>query len=62
MVFAVILRGKNDEFSGKRAVSLQPEKFVKKKRKIVFQNEGGGSETVWKFSQNSSKMDQGNVP
>ena len=41
-VFAVILRGKNDEFVGKEGGSLQSEKFVAKKRNIVFRNEGGG--------------------
>ena len=45
-------------------VSLQSEKFVAKKRNIVFRNEGGGggSEAVWKFSENSSKMVDASVP
>ena len=38
------------------------EKFVAKKRNIVFRPEGGGSEAVWKFSENSSKMVHRNVP
>ena len=42
--------------------SLQSEKFVAKKRNIVFRNEGGGSEAVWKFSENSSKIVHAIVP
>ena len=61
-VFAVILRGKNDEFAGKEGGSLQSEKFVAKKHNIVFRNEGGGSEAVWKVSENSSKILQLVVP
>ena len=36
----------------------------RKKRNIVFRNEGGGggSEVVWKFSENSSKMVHTVVP
>ena len=36
----------------------------RKKRNIVFRNEGGegGSEAVWKFSENSSKMVHAIVP
>ena len=41
---------------------LQSEKFVAKKRNIVFRNEGMGSEAVWKFSENSSKMVHRSVP
>ena len=56
-VFAVILRGGNDEFSGKGGVWLQSEKFVAKKRNIVLRNEGGGVvrrclEVFQKFIQN----------
>ena len=62
-VFAVILRGKTMNFWEKGGGSLQSKKFVAKKRNIVFRNEGGrgGSEAVWKFSKNSSKIEQGSV-
>ena len=56
-VFSVILRGKTMIFWEIWGGSLQSEKFVAKKRNIVFRNEGGGgSEAVWKFSENSSKI------
>ena len=34
--------GENNEFLGNLGGSLQSEKFVAKKRNIVFRNEGGG--------------------
>ena len=51
-------------FREKEGGSLQSKKFVAKKRNIVFRNEGegGGSEAVWKFSENSSKMGHRSVP
>ena len=62
--------GRNDEFSEKGGGHSNPKNFVadfstpEKKRNIVFRNEGrvGGSEAVWKFSENSSKMVHTIVP
>ena len=45
-----------------------PKNFVadfstsRKKGNIVFRNEGGGSEAVWKFSENSSILGKAGVP
>ena len=51
-VFLVTLRGKNYEFSGKEGGGhSNPKSLLKKSAK-------GGSETVWKFFENSSKMVQ----
>ena len=52
--FLVILRGKTMNFWEIWGGSLQSEKFVAKKRNIVFRNEGGGATAVWSFSENSS--------
>ena len=41
-VFSVILRGKTMNFWEILGGSLQSEKFVAKKRNIVFRNDGGG--------------------
>ena len=56
-VFSVILRGKTMNFWEIWGGSLQSEKFVAKKRNIVFRNEGGAGvrgrlEVFRKFIQN----------